>query len=574
MKINNYKIFWMALAAALSLASCVRDAEDNGKGDYDRNTLAFSLASRIETRSASDPAPGNTLSIPLGDPVDGHQVYLEETVTTLDGPVPEGPETRGTPVYTENFSNMFTAFSGAGYAASGTELTPVVEDGPFTRDEGRWVRKFPSDPFAGNDELYFFFHAPSTLPGVSNLAYSINSSGRCIIDFDYTVPLAATDQQDLVFSGRPVPKAEARKADILFHHALTGIKFATDNDNSDPDVQTYISKVEFPNALFRSAHFTITTTWEDGQWRDNPDYYSSSQVSSGGARTVRVSSGQQLKSTEVFSQTFTDTDVVTFAEGGTFADKGAYPESFSHSGNVKNVNAADGSKTFWLIPQAMNNNVVMDVTFHVISGGKDSGPVTRRVEIGKALSGVEWKAGELRTYTLKADLVDVSITDTVTGFEKTNVTITNTGNADAFIRAHIAAAWFGKAGGKYCLAIGNSSQTGADFVDAWRMTGTTGDNYGGVFEGLPGSGWVLATDGYFYHKAVVPAGEDTAVLFTRYSIDASAVPEVWYHEGHTRKLFMDMELVMDIPVQAIEAQPGKNYIQAWASAGVTVTPVQ
>ena len=561
----------LAVAATLSLASCVKEITDNNqKENHSQSgnetgsviTLAFTLAREASTRSPQDTIPASTLSIPVGDPVDGHQIYLEETVTTLDGVYSVTPETRGTPVYTENFSNMFDSFSGTGFAASGTTLTPVVPDGLFVPDGGKWVRKFSSDPYGSNEELFFFFHAPGSMAGVSNLAYSINSSQRCIIDFDYVVPLVATDQQEILFSGRSVTKAESTQADILFHHALTGVKFATDNDNSDPAVRTYITKVEFPHALFRSAHFKITTSWENGRWVDDPEIHSS-------ASACKVSNGQQLKADEVYSVTFGEEDIVNYAAGGSFENKGRYADSFSSAGNTKNLNDKDATKTFWFIPQQMNNNVVMDVTFHVISAGKDSGPITRRIEIGKALSGVTWKAGELRTYTLKADLVDVTITDKVEGFEKTDVVITNTGNMDAFIRAHIVANWFGKAGSDYSVAIGYEGETGDTFVPVWKMSGMVGDNFGGVFEGLPGDGWVRGTDGFFYYTQPVPPGQEVpSPLFTKYSVSGSNIPpEVWYVDAKfKRHPYTDVELVMDIPVQAIEAREGQTYQSAWAAA--------
>ena len=562
-KMDNYSNFWIALAVVLSLTSCVRDATDSGKVDYDQNTLAFVLASRIETRSTSGNVPGKALSIPLGDPVDGLQLFLEETVTTLDGSVSEAPETRGTPVYSENFAAMFSSFLGAGYAASGTSLTPVVDEGPFVKDEGKWVRKFTTDPFGSNEDLFFFFHAPAVMPGVSNLAYSINSNSRCIIDFDYTVPLSATDQQDLLFSGRPIPKTEARKADILFHHALTAVKFATDNDNSDPKAKTYISKVEFPNALFRSAHFSITTSWEDGKWKDDPEIYSS-------ASAVSVSGGVQLKADEIFSVTFEEEDIVDFADGGSFENKGKYADSFAAAGNVKNLNDKDATKTFWLIPQRMNPNIVMDITFHVISAGRDSGPITRRVEIGRILTNsVTWRAGELRTYTLRADMVDVDITDTVEGFVKKDVVITNTGNVKSFIRAHIVANWFGYAGNEYSAAAGYADETADVFLPAWKMSGTSGDNFGGVFEDLPGDGWVRGSDGFFYYTQPVLPGHDVpSPLFTKYSISGSNIPpRVWYLDpSNQRQAFTDVELVMEIPVQAIEAKDGQSYQNAWNAA--------
>jgi hypothetical protein len=556
----------LAFAATLSVASCNDDFKENGKESsvIEANTIAFKLEKGgIETRS-EDPSPViSRQTFSMGEPIDGVNFFLEETVTLLDDVYYDGPETKGTPVYTENFADMFSSFYGLAYSASGTTLssTPVIPDGAFTFDGDKWKRGTTSDPYADNETLYFFLRAPQSATGVSNLAYSLNSDGRSVIEFDYVNPLTATDQQDIVFSGRPVTKSEASKAiPLLFHHVLSGVKFAIGNVNSE-DVQTYISKVEFPHALFRSAEFTITTSWENGKWVDVQTVYSSGSA-------VSISNGQQLKSDEIYSLTLADTDVVNFEAGGEFQDKGEYPASFTAAGNTKNLNDANASKTFWFIPQQMNNNIVMDITFHVVSAGKDSGPITRRVELGKLLTRqVTWKAGELRTYTLKGELLDVDITDKVSGFEKTNVVITNTGNIPAYIRAQITANWFGKAGDDYCAAVGYTTETGYDFLAPWKMTD-------GTFENLApsGSGWIEGTDGFFYYiNPVQPGAAIPTPLFTKYSISGSNVPPTVYYTDNKleRHAFTNVELVMEIPVQAVEAKDGQTYRQAWEATGAS-----
>ncbi len=571
----------LAFAATLSLASCVQDVTDDsqtGPMVAENNAITFTIASKIATRAADETEPVEALIIPLGDPVDGHQIYFEETVTTLDGFCADVPETRGTPVYTQNFSSMFSSFSGVGYTRGGT--TPVVPDGAFTPNGNSWKRRFDSDPFAGNDSLFFFLRAPESATGVSGLSYSVARSfgeDRAVTRFHYVAPLDANSQQDLLFAGRSVKKEEKDQADILFYHALTGVKFRTDNTNT-ADAKTYITKVEFPSGLFREADFTITPVRESGAWVDQTGNYSSA-YNSNGLLTVNTSNARQLNSEEVFSVSFDESDLVDFAEGGSFEHNGLYPSSFSaagdsdHPSNLKNLNDTDASKTFWFIPVKMNNSIVLDVTFHVVSAGKDSGPIKRRVEIGKLLTGnVTWKAGELRTFTLKADLMDVDITDQVSGFEKTNVVITNTGNVDAFIRAHIVANWYGKTDNEYGVATGYTSATDDGFVDGWRMSeDLSGDNFGGQFTGLPGTGWEYnPRDGFFYHTALVPAGTNTQTLFTKYTLDTNAhpIPEIWYFDGN-RKQFTDVELVMEIPVQSVEGEPGQTYKQAWEAVGVT-----
>ncbi len=565
-------------AIALLFPSCDEGfREENGSAAMilDPNTLVFNMKKSVpETRAVTGCCTdARGVTIPLDSPIEGYALFLEESIT-ISGEAFGAPETKGTPIYTENFIEMSGGkFYGLAFPVSEGALStaPAIPDGPFINDEDVWIRKFPSDPFGGDDVLYFFMRAQENVEGMSGLRYSMSDGGG-VIEFDYTVPLDAADQQDILFASRPVTKEEAKtEIPILFHHALTGIKFATDNDNSS-DVSTYITKVEFPEALFRSGHIRIVSTSENGLWMDDPDTHSSSQP------TVNdVSGGVVLGCGETFTLTLDDGDIVDFETGGSFANKGRYADSFAAAGNRKNLNDADASRTFWLIPQQMNDDVVMDVTFHVVSGGKDSGPVTRRIELGKALTGnVFWKAGEIRTYTLKADLMDVDIEDKVSGFEKTDVVITNTGNLDSFIRAHIVANWYGNAGDDYGLAVGYRSSTDEEFVPAWRMNASmTGDNFGGVFTGLPGNNWIYnGNDGFFYYRNVVPAGQSIPdPLFIKYAMDttpAGVPPEVYYLDRKGGKLpYTDLELVMEIPVQAIEAEEGRTSRQAWEALGVS-----
>ena len=581
---KEMKNFFLALSAgivAISLASCSQE-KDAASQVIDEKTVAFSIVSGGTRGEASVSVRG--ASIPMGDPVDGYNLFLEETITEL-GAVPASAETRGTPVYTENFATMYTDFYGAAYSAEGNTLsaTPVVPDGYFFRNMDIWERHFESDIYENDDVLYFFLREPKVIPGMTGgvPTYSL-SGGRCLMDFDYTVPLNAADQQEVLITGRPVTREEARKRiPVLFHHALTGVKFATDNKNTD-NVKTYITKVEILNGIWKSAHIRIRPTWENGEWKDDPEIHSSTVSTSDDSNNwvYRVSSGQQMGASSAFTLNLADGEVVDFETGGSFEHNGKYPDSFAKAGNKNNLNDADASKTFWLIPQPMNRNIWMDVTFHVISGGKDSGPITRRIKIGEILlqrdANATWKAGQLRTFTLKADLVDVDIVDKVSGFEKTDVVITNTGNMDAYIRAHITANWFGYAGSKYGVAVGYKGKNSSEFVDAWRMDGTTGDNLGGVFEGLPGSGWTRGADGFFYYTQAVPPGEPIpSPLFTKYSLDTTEhpVPEIWYVDTRSKRhAFTDVELVMEIPVQAIEVPEGKSWKQAWEAQGVTGLP--
>ena len=231
-------------------------------------------------------------------------------------------------------------------------------------------------------------------------------------------------------------------------------------------MKTYITKVEIPSTgLWGKAHFSIKPSWEGGKYEDDPTDYSS-------AGAVTVSGGQQLGASTKFTQTFSESDVVDFPTNGSFTDNGSYPSSFAaagsdtdHPANQGNLNDGNASKTFWLIPQKMNNNIVINITFYIVSGGQRSEEITRTLEIGKLLgTGVTWKAGELRTFVLKTNEVDVVIEDEVEGLVKDEVTITNVGNAPEYVRAHIVGNWYGKGlNGEEGIAMGFiSDETDAD----------------------------------------------------------------------------------------------------------------
>ncbi len=61
-------------------------------------------------------------------------------------------------------------------------------------------------------------------------------------------------------------------------------------------------------------------------------------------------------------------------------------------------------------------------------------------------------------------------------------------------------------------------------------------------------------------------------MFDTYRLDTDLhpAPAIYYLQGSIRP-FTNVSLVMEIPVQAVEAPAGKTYIEAWADAGVTVT---
>ena len=589
MKKTRFALF---AAAALALVACMQEVQEEKTGTQTvgDNTLSFVIKSGIATRSGESDAPAVTetgISIPVGETPSGEALSFEETLTSLDGIIQEVPETRGTPVYSQNFDKMSGgSFKGLAFKVAemnGANTGAFIPDGNFDLEGDRWSRKFESDPFGENTQLLFYARMVKNETsdnvngtGVLNSYEYIYRSGTQSFTFSYRSALKAQEMQDIVFAARKIDKAEAQKgSDLLFYHALTGVKFATAQD-TEGKVKTFIKEVEL-SGIYGYGKCTVTSTTEGnpGEYSDIPSDHSSAN-----AISWAPSFGGKRPKETVYSQAFSD-ETVDYATGGSFGEKGKYADSFAAGGNEKNLNTTDGSMTFWLIPQDMTNDVKLTVTYVIEVKGKRE-KYKQTIDFGKMINEkngktITWKAGELRTYTLKAGEVDVEIEDKVQGFEKTDVVITNTGNVDAYIRAMIVANWWGTVetvtGTDTGIAAGYTSEAHTDFVPMWKRIGTTGDNYGGVFQGLPGTNWVLAQDGYFYYKNKVAPGEETGdKFFIKYSLDTQAhpVPEIWYIDGSVKQ-YQNVFLRMEIPVQAIEAKEGVEWSAAWSAAlGYTV----
>lgn len=551
MKKNYLKI--MATAASVLLLVCCQENEfdlNGPAGLVGDNTIGFALNGGAETRSAvseSDIAkPGATIT--LGSSESGLQFVLEESIIDLNAPV-----TRGTPVYTENVVDLYegkmAVKSVLSKETSGIDI--YTYDDPskcYVKSYGEniWAKGTDAGTADNPDkQLKFWMYMPTDLTtyGVASPSFS-ETNGNQTISFDYVSPKTAAEQADIIFSARAVKESEYnannKVADVLFHHALTGVKFAIGNDAKD---NVTITSVTF-NGLHTSASCVVTPRKElqpgDGgvyAYQDNPTGHHSS--------TEDATVHWTLPTTPVtkgISATFTKT--VNFAkpaEGqttGSFESKGKYPASFSAAGNTNNLNDGDATQTFWLIPQTLTDNVTLTIAY-TVNGTED----TWTVNFGEAL-GSTWKAGQLRTYTLKIDAVKVHIEDNITSGQKNGVTITNTGNTKAFIRATIIGNW--------CSENGEAVFGYTDFIDNpgqyVEIPSWTVDNPDGTFTGLPGNGWVRATDGYFYYTTAVEPGAATgAALFTSYT------PPTKHPDYQIAGKTVDSHFVMEIATQAVNA---------------------
>ena len=149
------------------------------------------------------------------------------------------------------------------------------------------------------------------------------------------------------------------------------------------------------------------------------------------------------------------------------------------------------------------------------------------------------------------------------GSTKQNVVITNTGNCDAFIRAAIIGQWRDQDGNP---VFGFTDYThGVQLVDSWYEDVIVNKtNIQGEFTGLPGTNWVLGSDGYYYYTEAVPAGQAVPNnLFTKYEVKRAPGAAI---AGAVQEIYFTLE----IATQAISAKKldGTNYTYtaAWAHA--------
>lgn len=464
-------IIYLVSAAALwsATAACTREADIPATPEdfCPERELQFSVESGapVTRGAAAEDAIARTGVIDLGQTEEGTPLRFVDRIT-LPGIPSDTVRTKGTPATEANVQTLYGTFSSVAYDGA----TAVTVDGESTFNfdyktvSGKWTHVFDSNPFASHDNLYFFAWMPEKPDGTV-----FNPSAKTI-SFSYTVPTDAADQKDLLFGGKATTKAAyddnpTKAFPITFYHALAGVKFAIGNDLNN----TQIKRVSLKNV---------------------------------------VKSGSVVISLK--------TPAVTWTPDADKADYSFDVPAVTEEGGVKNLNDAELSLTFWLIPQTLGADAELEVTY-TIDGGAEK---TVSAKVNDALGGaLTLAAGELHTFTLNPNEVNVKVTDKVA--EKlSDVEIKNNGNVAAVLRAVIVANW---------------QDAGGNIVAPWDFEPSE-------FEGLPGTGWTLKADGFYYTTTTVEPGENAPALFTRYT-PPTASPVTGAH------------LVMDIAVQAVNTKP-------------------
>lgn len=560
------KYLFIAAVAAFALTSCQQEKDNNvNNATGGKSNVSFVLQSGAPTRSGDVKSPVRKgISTEIGR-VDGQSIYIEETITDLGY---TEPETKGTPLYTENLGYLYRDKLGvhtSTYTAGDVVYQQISEDNLSDGLYWCYGYDYPTNIWGDeNTDVDFAFYMPSNMTS-NGVSPTFNGNTTT---FTYVSPATASETQDIVFGGVTKTFKEYHSdyakyggTKVKLYHALTGVKFAIANPikNGKLEYDIQIKEISFTGLVNGgTCTFTPGSTGLDGgtiEW--------TSTSTEGG---------------NVISQTFEPGDLVDYDKA---TDQNHFADSYFDGGINKNINDAKASKTFWLVPQSITGSDAVLKIKYDMNGKKDQ---YLEIRLGD-LKASNWEAAQIRTYTFKLDEVNLKIEDTITmadatqqeidtpwgtkeitsyaGSTKQNVVITNTGNCDAFIRAAIIGQWRDKSGNP---VFGFTDYThGVQLVDSWyEDVIVKKTNIQGEFTDLPGTNWVVGSDGYYYYTEVVPAGQAIPNnLFTKYEVKRAPGAAI---AGAVQEIYFSLE----IATQAISAKKldGTNYTytEAWARA--------
>ena len=625
MRMNKYLFVGILL---ITLSGCQQEHEldsfSPNKGD-----VAFYMPAQKATKSSDLTSTIKGVTIPLSNENGGVGAFLEESITYLDAVSSVVPQTKGTPVYTNNFQAISKGKFTSTVRKAGSPESDLYANVEFAYDGSQYYRKDFPNGLWDNAPLYFYMWMPGTKPGVGeDLSFD---AGKISFTFDETSMTTADSQIDLLFTSRYFTDREGTPNDfnsynmqtgapLLFQHVLSGVKFSTANYISGEleGTKTYIKEVKFKGLADGGfCEIDKPVGKEDNPTSpyvlDNTSDYSSARVVKWKNWTYGGESTRDPENPTVFSQTFSPENHKENVYAGStllnptnepsfFATDAAWPDGTKKTSDW-NINTKDGEYTFWFIPQTLTDDVELEITFYIqageeIAGGKKSEDITYTIPFGKLTKYADWKAGELRTYVLKATEVAVTVEDSMSddGQTKTMIQIRNMGNVPEWVRATVVGYWadaegnavYGYTSNATTTVEGVESYTSDDFVTPWDLETEKGSSpVYGTFTGWDNANWIKGSDGYYYYKNIIGVDQAaTTNLFTSYAV--TTTPSIYPLDRNTLKRSaspIDVHLEMKIVVQAILAEAtqykdaeghyrytaNETYSEGWADATIVST---
>lgn len=482
--------------------------------------------------------------IPISAEPGEDPVFLEESVINLDDVYySEGLQTKGTPIYTQNFGTKYGTFEAAAYGydtpASGVEAKAVTEAAsgdlaPFTSGGNsfklissadaaplEYEYDFNNDnnawPTNGPANLLFFLSAPAQAAGnlnsgVTSLTYRYSSSTiknngdaasyNGIIEFKYETPAAATAQTDILFTSKSIDRTSYNKGlvntnSILFYHTLAGVKFKVGNAG---DGLTTITSVEL-TGIKNSGTCTVTPLYDKEGYVANGT--SNKDATTKKSATVSQWTNVGFQSANNTTGTYTLSNLPTTSAGAN-----QFPESFyADSTGVNNYMDTAFANTFFFIPQE-TSGAQLKVTY-TISGGASHTVIIPFMRT--------WQAGVLYTYTLTVKELGVFIEDSMGAkgsahATKDSIKISNTRNTTEYIRVAVVGNWFDNHSEK-----GQLGDSRVIVNRTWKETDYTTGTSPVIFNTTY---WHKGEDGFWYYKYPVKGGvtiPQSRAIFSAYT---------------------------------------------------------
>ena len=579
----------MAVLGTVALVSCEREKSFNELTPIGENGVAFTIGG-VSTRSAeAEIYVERGVTLPLGTDDAGNSYFLEEEIMELN----PSPATKGAPAYTVNVGNLYSTMGV--YAATGSfgdasfevmdkydhkgdpsdPNAPKTAGPDATKGDGwRYHHNYTASPWPTNkdEKVDFFLRMPAAASGVSNLSYENQK-----ITFNYSSGQDGALQQDILFSHTQISKSDhdgylPNGAPVLMYHALTGVKFRSGSANGGP-TKTIITKVVL-SGLNDTGIGTFDPSTKTVTWPTDD-------------QSMSLGSFILTYDNTAWSETADVDNTISYEKDTANPENNKFGDSWYSAAADKNLNDEEGSLTFWLIPQTITKDATLKVTFRVKTKNTPDGTeITHTIKLGEALENVEWKAGQLRTYTLDPKDVDVDIFDQMSDLKKSNLEVTNTGNVDEYVRVMLMGNWYGwlpdedPETDEPSILVGYKTSNLNDYtmVDNWYFRDA---KFGGGFDntftnGVPQNGneWIRGTGSYYYWPYIIGAGEklsSSSTLFKSYDLDPEWIPEIWIPVGSTREKAQGVHLVFECAVQAIGAKKpdgSGNYTwqEAWSAA--------
>lgn len=460
---------------------------------------------------------------------EGQTLYLNAYLSDMDESF--APGTKGTEITTEKlrdaslgFGSFFTQVydkTGAPYVSKRLEQEDVMNKVSLTYGGGKWnftqEYYWPENP---EDKLTFCSYAPASVASDEDPLMTDMKWEGGKFSFKYSLPAADTEdndavnQPDILVGVNSQSNAEGSDVTIKFYHALTAVRFIKGSING--------ATIENIGLHGFASKGTCTVT---------------PSATPGARPSIEWSN---LSDNGSYDQVF-DANVKDMSEGASL-DK----------------DTENKSRTFMMIPQTLNS----DSEISVFVGGLLHPKTIKISDITETMVGAgnvelvkNWSsyAGKVITFMITSTTlgqVCLDVTDKVSGNVKSDLEIKNVGTSNLYIRAVLVGNW---------MSEGN-------IVASWSEDIPYGTFEGGYLGGSSSTNWIKGSDGFYYYKKYVPAGQAVKTkLFDKFTVTSSPTSTIM---GEVAQID---ELELSILVQAVAYDASKtNARNAWGDAAANV----